>query len=385
MKHDNRYNKPKKEINFVHALIISAVCCVLIFAGHMFFDFEIISYTNYDFAKAKVTEIVSVEETEIMEGYINTTVTINATIISGDYQGQSVTVTQTKDAYIPTSTEVAVGNEIIILNMNGSEDPSWQFSSLSRTNYLIILVLIFFAFIILIGRSKGVTTVLSLIFTFGSIFLVFIPSILWGANIYIATSCLTIFIILASLCLINGFNKKTLCAVIGNIGGIVLAGVFAIAINQVLNITGILSVDYISLVLLETVSIDLQAIIWSAILIGSLGAVMDVSMTISSAMNEVAKEMNSRSFGKLFVAGMNIGRDAIGTMTNTLILAYVGSSLATILLYFTANSNLLYLMNMELIVVEVVQAVVGSMGILLCVPITVVFSAFIFGQKEINE
>ncbi|MFI3325904.1 MAG: YibE/F family protein [Clostridia bacterium] len=386
MRNKKRYQQKKKEINLVHALIITLVAAILIFVMHNFFDFEISSTSNMEVAKATVTQVVSTVETELFEGYTSTTITLNADITSGDYKGQTVSVTKTIDAYVTEeTTDLDIGDKIIIINLSGTEAPSWQFSSLNRLDYLFALVIVFFIAIIIIGRLKGITTVFSLLVTFGSLFLVFIPAILCGVNIYLATICITLFIILSSLFLINGFNKKTLCAIIGNIGGILLAGVFAILVNKILNITGILSVEYISLTLLETVTLDLQGIIWSGILIGSLGAVMDVAMTISSAMNEVSNEMKTQNFFKLFRSGMNIGKDAIGTMTNTLILAYVGSSLASILLYFTSNSNLLYLMNMELIVVEVVQAVVGSMGILLCVPITVLFSAWILGSKETDD
>jgi len=103
-------------------------------------------------------------------------------------------------------------------------------------------------------------------------------------------------------------------------------------------------------------------------------------------MNELAENMEERTFAKLIKSGMNIGRDTIGTMTNTLILAYVGSSLATVLLLIVYNKNTLFLFNMEMIVVEVLQAIVGSLGILFAVPATALFSAYIFTkEKRINK
>ena len=149
--------------------------------------------------------------------------------------------------------------------------------------------------------------------------------------------------------------------------------------SKILNLTGFIDEDYVFLNYLELDKpIDLVAIIWSGILIGSLGAVMDVAMSIASAMNELAENMDKKTFSRLLRSGMNIGRDAIGTMTNTLILAYVGGSLATVLLLIAYNRNLLYLFSLEMIVVEVLQAIVGSMGILFAVPVTAIFSAYIF-------
>ncbi|QSX06929.1 YibE/F family protein [Sedimentibacter sp. zth1] len=112
---------------------------------------------------------------------------------------------------------------------------------------------------------------------------------------------------------------------------------------------------------------------------------MDVSMSIASAMQELSVEMKNKSFRRMARSGMNIGRDAIGTMTNTLILAYVGSSLAIILLFTAYNRNILLLLNLEMIVVEVIQAIVGSIGILLAVPVTVLFAAWIFNKNNYNK
>ena len=110
---------------------------------------------------------------------------------------------------------------------------------------------------------------------------------------------------------------------------------------------------------------------------------MDVSMSIASAMQELALEMKDRSFKRMVKSGMNIGRDAIGTMTITLVLAYVGSSIASILLFMLNSRNLMILMNFEMIVVEIIQAVIGSLGILMAVPITVLFAGWVFNRRSV--
>ena len=239
--------------------------------------------------------------------------------------------------------------------------------------------MIFLLFILLLGRKKGFSTIVSLVFTILAIFAVFIPSILKGYNIYFSTIVISTFIIFMSLLIINGVNKKTACAIVGNIGGVAVAGIFAIIMNQLLNITGMVDEDYVFLMSAQLENpINLVALVWSGIVIGSLGAIMDVAMSIASAMYELAENMEKKTFSKMLRSGMNIGRDAIGTMTNTLILAYVGSSLATVLLLIVYNKDVLYLFNMEMIVVEVLQSIVGSIGILFAVPTTSLFAAYIF-------
>ncbi len=375
------------KVNYVQLIIITLICSVLIYFGNQYFEYDFDESFTQEVVSSTVVEIISEEEFELAEDMISTTVTMLVEITTGEHKGMNVQATQSIDPFLQTNREIKVGDEILISNnfagATSLEEKQWSFTEANRIDGILILVAIFFALILIIGRGKGVATILSLVLMGSAIFLVFIPAILSGVNIYAATIVITIFIIFASLSMLNGFNKKTLCAIVGNIGGVLASGVLAFFVNIMLKITGLIDIDYIALTLIEGVTIDLVAIVWAAILIGSLGAIMDVSMSISSAMNELSKEITDNSYKKLIVSGMNIGKDIIGTMTNTLILAYVGSSLAIILLIFTTRRNLLLLFNMELIVVEIVQALVGSIGILLCVPITVFICALVFRKKQV--
>ncbi len=213
--------------------------------------------------------------------------------------------------------------------------------------------------------------------------MVFVPSILKGNNIYLSSIIVSVFIIFMSLLIINGANKKTLCAIVGNLGGLLIAGLLALFISNILNLTGLIDDDSMFLLLVETnAPIDLKAILWAGIVIGSLGAVMDVSMSIASAMNELAENMEVKNFKTMLKSGFNIGQDAIGTMTNTLILAYIGSSLSVVLLLMVNYKDVLLLFNLEMIVFEIIQAIIGSMGILFAIPITSIFAAYVYNKKN---
>jgi uncharacterized membrane protein len=165
-------------------------------------------------------------------------------------------------------------------------------------------------------------------------------------------------------------------------GGILVSGILALIVNRSLKITGLVDEGFVYLMADDSAMFNLRAIVWSCIIIGSLGAIMDVSMSIASAMHELAHEMKERSFSRMVKSGMNIGRDAIGTMTITLVLAYVGSSIASVLLFMLNSRNIMILMNFEMIVVEIIQAVIGSLGILMAVPITVFFAGWVFNRRH---
>ena len=382
----------KKNKSFIIYVAVVLISILFIFVGYKITSPDIPQEDVDHFYKAKVITIGEVETEEFTFDDINymenKKINFEAEITSGPHKGETVHAVQDINSmYAIQPIEIREGDKILVSYMPADDmyEEEWIFVEYNRTDTIMWLTIIFLLLIIVIGRGKGISTVLSLIFTILAIFIVFIPSILKGYNIYLSTSIITIFIILMSLTIINGINKKTLCAIVGNIGGIAIAAIIAIVLNHVLNLTGFIDEDYVYLTYMELDNpINLVAIIWSGIVIGALGAIMDVAMSISSAMNELAENMENKTFPRMLKSGMNIGRDAIGTMTNTLILAYVGSSLATVLLLIVYNKNLLYLFSMEMIVVEVLQAVIGSMGILFAVPVTALFSAYIFTKETEN-
>jgi uncharacterized membrane protein len=121
--------------------------------------------------------------------------------------------------------------------------------------------------------------------------------------------------------------------------------------SRLAGLTGVVDQDYIFMNFLDSgKKLDMNALVWGGVLIGSLGAVMDIAMSISSAMNELSENMHEKTFAKMVRSGMNIGRDAIGTMTNTLILAYIGGSLSTVLLLVSYKNSFIYLFNLEMII-----------------------------------
>ena len=240
----------------------------------------------------------------------------------------------------------------------------------------------FFFFLLLFGRKKGVNTIVSLVFTCLAIFAVFVPSILSGYNIYLSSAITCLFIIVMTLLIVVGATKKGLCAAVGCAGGIAVTAVLTTVMSKALQLTGLVDEQSLYITMLDNVQIDLKALLFGAIIVGAVGAVMDVSMSLSSSLLEVSEQMGEKkSFKKLFRSGMTIGRDIMGTMANTLILAYIGSSLSVVILLVASETSLMSLFNREMIVEEVMQALTGSFGILFTIPLTSLFAAFLYSRK----
>ena len=350
-----------------------------------------VDVVDEEFAQAEVTKILSVKEQKLPQvddekPVVNKEIKAKARFTGGNQKGDEVKIIQYIDnMYGVSHKEIEKGDKVILTygqNPNGSGD-AWIFVNYDRISLLIKLTLFFLLLILIFSMKKGVSTVISLCFTAAVIFLVYIPSILAGRNIYISTIIVSVYIVAMSLSLMNGVNTKTLCAILGNMGGLLLSGILSIVIANKLGITGFVDEDYIFLMyIFPDKPLDLRAIIRGSIVIGSLGAIMDVAMSIASAMKELSDAMQIKSVSKMIRSGLNIGRDAIGTMTTTLVLAYIGGSLATVILLVATNKNLLFLFNMEMIIVEILQSIVGSIGIIFAVPVTVIVSAYFYHMKD---
>ena len=380
-------NKEKTTVRFlIELVVICIISLTFVLAGNHFCSYDQIGAAETGVMSAEVVKITDIYS-ESLDGMENTVIVFEAEARSGELKGQVIQAQQLiNEMTIDKPKPVVEGDKILVSdsNLTGNEQTGakWYFLQQNRIPGMLMLCGLFLVLLILIGRLKGFTTIVALGFTGAALFAVYIPAILSGVNVYLITVIITVYIIFASLSLLNGINKKTLCAIVGNMGGILVSGILALIMNRVLKITGLVDEGFVYLMADESAMFDLRAIVWSCIIIGSLGAIMDVSMSIASAMQELAYEMKDRSFGRMVKSGMNIGRDAIGTMTITLVLAYVGSSIASILLFMLNSRNLMILMNFEMIVVEISQAIIGSLGILMAVPITVFFAAWVFNRVK---
>lgn len=331
--------------------------------------------------KAKVVEVVEKTNEKLLgisEDEGNIIIEFKAKILSGERKGEEINAKQYKYSIEPMpQKEVEKGDKVLLLEDAYVEaKDEWVLGTYIRSDTLMVLGAVFAVCLVIFGGFKGINTLISLIFTCLSIFIVFIPAILSGLNIYLWSVITCFYIVVMTLTLINGINVKSLSAGIGCVGGAILASIITIFMNKFLHLTGLVDDQSMFLLLLnENNPIDLKAVVFGSILIGGIGGMLDVSVDISSALTEVAQKMRRKSFKGIYQSGMNIGRDTIGTMASTLVLAYIGGSLSIVLLLIAYNNSLLYTMNMEMIVVEILQAIVGSFGMLLTVPLTALISA----------
>ena len=255
-----------------------------------------------------------------------------------------------------------------------------------RQNYLIGLVIFFFASIILIGRKKGLKSIIGLVITVLAIFFILVATIFKGYNAILVSIGTSFLIIVLTFAIIGGWNKKTFSAALGTLGGVVLAGVIASITGYLAQLSGAGKEEAIMLsVASKDVVFNFRELLFAEIIVSALGACMDVGMSISSSLSELKMKNPSMTGKELFKSGMNIGGDMIGTMTNTLILSFIGSSLVLVLLYMSSSVKFTDVINIEAIATEAVCAIAGSIGIVYTVPITAIIYSFMNRDKEIYK
>lgn len=239
-----------------------------------------------------------------------------------------------------------------------------------RSGYIIAMFLVFLISIVVIGGKKGVKAILGLLLTIVLIYLVLIKRIFGGEDAIITSIVTAILVISGTFAIIGGFNKKIFTAAIGTAGGVLSAGIVALIFNNLAKLTGAGEEAIQLSVNMTSINFNFRDLLFAGIIVSALGACMDVGMSIASSLDEIKMKNPDITWKELLQSGMNIGRDVIGTMTNTLILAYVGGALTLILLFMACNMNLIEILNKETIAEQIISAIAASMGVIYTVPIT---------------
>ncbi len=304
-------------------------------------------------------------------------------IDQGEFSGETVTVEQTlsgnpaQDFYYSTGDRVLVYIE--------SEDGTITRSlvrELARDHYLMYLGIFFALSLVLIGGLKGIKTVISLAFTIFLIMQLLIPLILGGMPPVFTTIVIASIITVASVLLISGWNRKSAAAVLGTIGGVILAGVLASVMTRVTRLTGFGADDAQMLMYVPNTSFDFQGLLLAGMIIGAVGAVLDVGVSIASAVDEVKRSNPAATARQLIKSGMNLGRDIMGTMANTLILAYTGASMTLLLVLNAHNVSFNRVINMEAMATEIIRILAGSIGLIYAIPLTAVIAGILYSRAD---
>jgi len=290
-------------------------------------------------------------------------------ILTGEYKGK---VVETMPTWINNQEDLfEEGSKVYVSKTQDLEgEEAWTVESYSREGALLFLGIIFVVIIVLVTGMRGVSATVGLLISFFTLYFFAIPRMNMGAN-FLLISLATLFILLcASTFITYGLNIKSLIAFVTTFLGILIIASVGYIVVSSLNISG--SGEEASAMLFDTTAgaVKLSSVFLFSILVGALGVLDDVTVGQASSMMELYETDRSLTSKELFKKTMNIGRDHISSMVNTLFIAYAGSSFSLVMLLSANNPDFRILINTGFIVEEIVRTLVASIGLVLIVPLT---------------
>lgn len=326
------------------------------------------------YAKARVTEIVSEDMGQDPDfDYIRIgKQVLKLEILSGEHKGKILQATN----YVTrvSQMEASVGMDYIVGSYDDFIITTVMYRDRSSIVYFLAVLLL--ALVLLIGRQKGACAIAGLLVTLVNVVFLFIPMLINGMPAIWAAVIVVLLSTLHNMIVLNGFTAKSMLATWSCTICTVLAGVLAYIVGEFGNINTLSTPEAENLLFItENCSFRIDNLLTAGILIAAMGAVMDSCMSLVSSLFELKEQNPQLTEGQLWRSGMNIGKDIMGTMTDTLALAFVGTSLNSVLVYYMYSMPYMSLINTDFMVVELVKGIIGSLAVVLSVPVTTFLTA----------
>lgn len=337
------------------------------------------------FETATVTKVISSNIEQSKDGELQGNQLVTLRINSGKYKGQTV---QAQCPYANNSGAYCTPGLNVIALVNKGSDGALVASvyNYDRSFVLWLLIGVFLAALCIIGGKKGALSSLALVFTFVCIMFLYIPLMYVGTSPFLTASLVSVLITVVTMPLIGGFSRKTLCAILGTIAGVLAAGFTAQLFGWIGHISGVNVTEIETLIhIAQNSKLNVGGILFSGILISSLGAVLDISMSIASTISEIHEANPDFTTRRLFQSGMKVGKDMMGTMSTTLILASAGGSINTLIIIYAYGMSYLQFMNEYAIGIEILSGISGSIGVILTVPFVSFISSLTMSKKKIAQ
>lgn len=319
-----------------------------------------------------------IEKDDMLTGMTDYSVEIK----EGEHKGEVVTISQ--GTYKEEQYNIDVKPKMKVVLYKGAD--GYYIVEKDRRVEIYILGFIFLGLTLIITRKQGLKALLSLGITGVLIFKWMVPMIISGHSPILLAVIISGICSVVTIFFMAGITRKGILGILGTLGGVIVSGILSLIFSKHMGLTGYISMDSINYATIVK-GIDLKQLVSAGIIIGSTGAIMDVAISISSALEEIKLHKPNIESIDLFKSGMRIGNDIIGTMINTLILAYIGSSLFTIMILTIQQGDYpaIRLFNFEFVAVEFLKAFCGSIGIVVCVPLTSFLESKLFRNKRKEE
>ena len=345
---------------------------------------EAAEYMEYENAVVEQILTDSTEADPVSEGHFRGNQNLIVRVKTGRYAGQQMMADNTVGPIY--GCPMAVGDGVTVgLSTYSDGTVRCYIYEYDRSTGLALVLGAFLLVTVLVGGRVGLKSLLSLGLTVAALIFILLPLLLQGWPTIGTTFLVSVLVTAATFVILGGVDKKTVCACLGTLAGIALATVFGLLAQNLLRIDGYRQ-EYAEALLqlrqTEESAIGITGLITAGVIVSALGAVMDVAMSISSALQELTRVNPDLTSRDLFRSGMNIGRDMVGTMTNTLILAILGSGLTLVVYIYSLSLQPWQLLSSAYMSLEAISGIASSIGVMLAVPLTAAICAVSYGKKN---
>lgn len=305
-------------------------------------------------------------------------------VLSGPNKGETIEVSlpqNESEAY-----QFEVGDKVIVTKVAGYSGDLYYLTDRYRLPSLYWILGLFTVFILIFGRLRGLMSLFGLAVTIAVIMLFVIPRILAGDSPVLISILGSVVILFFSIYLAHGFHWRTSVAVGGTVVSLALTAALATGFVYFGELFGLGSEEVLSLQATQLANIDFRGLLLGGMILGTLGVLDDITTAQAAAIEQLKIANLTFGFWELYKRGLAVGKEHITSLVNTLFLAYAGASLP-VFLFFTVIPNVpaWVHLNSEFIAEEIVRTLVGSVGLILAVPITTLLAAYIFTRKAWAE
>ena len=302
---------------------------------------------------------------------------------AGDIQTINITLSNKQNIQINLDTKTSpkewnfeVGNRVVVQQFGDPQAPEYVITDFYRANTVISIFIVFIGATILIGRKYGILSLVGMYITFMAIFKVLLPALLAGKNPVITTLAVTMGLVPITFYLSHGIHKKTHVAIISTLITLLGTVILTALTMKWAHITGY-ATDEAMFLKIARENTDMAGILLAGIIIGFLGILDDVTISQASVVTQLKQTNPNLDAVALYKKGMEVGRDHIASMVNTLILVYAGASMPLLLMFLDKSKTFLELINIEMVADEVLRMLLGSIGLIIAVPLATFITAIV--------
>jgi uncharacterized membrane protein len=271
----------------------------------------------------------------------------------------------------------AVGQRVRIAEAEGPDGGVvYYVNDIERDRPLLLLTLVFLVAVLVFGRWQGLRALVGLGITLAVVVLFIVPAVLDGGDPVVVALSAAVVIMAVTLYLTHGVRPKTTAAVLGTLIALAVTVGLSWLFIELASLSG-LADEEARLASVSSGGLSLRGLLLAGIIIGALGVLDDVTMAQASTVFELRRADRHADFGSLFAGAMAVGRDHVAATINTLFLAYAGASLPLLILFSTSPDPLPVIASSELVAVEIVRTLVGSIGLMVSVPVTTALAAWL--------